>query len=145
MNKAESFLTAQEERAIVRAIQDAETNTSGEIRVHIENESVKPTLERARTVFQYLDMDQTALRNGVLLYIGVKSRQFAIIGDEGINKVVPNGFWEEEKKIALHHFSKKEYQEGLLKVIKNIGEKLKAFFPYEKGDTNELPNEISKA
>lgn len=144
MNVIESFLTAKEEKAVVHAIQEAEKNTSGEIRVHIENNTDKPTLERAREVFLYLKMDQTQQHNAVLLYVGVASKQFAILGDTGINKVVPHNFWEEENKLVLQYFSKGDYKEGLVKAIEKIGKKLITFFPYQKGDTNELSDEISK-
>lgn len=144
MNNVESFLTAQEEKAVIQAIQKAEKNTSGEIRVHIEDQTEKPTLERAATVFLYLKMDQTQQRNGILLYVGVSSKQFAILGDEGINKVIPKAYWEEEKQAVLKFFFQEKYQEGLVKAIENIGKKLKDYFPYQKGDVNELSDEISK-
>ncbi|HIP49012.1 MAG TPA: TPM domain-containing protein [Lutibacter sp.] len=144
MNHVESFLTAQQEKAVIQAIQKAENNTSGEIRVHIENKTEKPTLERAKEVFLYLKMDQTQQRNGILLYVGVTSKQFAILGDEGINRLISNNFWEEEKKLVLHHFSKNEYKVGLVKAIERIGEKLNKFFPYKKEDKNELSDKISK-
>lgn len=144
MNRVESFLTAKQEKTIINTIQHAEKHTSGEIRVHIENKTEKPTLERAKEVFLYLKMDQTQQRNGILLYVAVESREFAILGDHGINQVIPEGFWEEEKKMVLEYFSKKQYEEGLLKVIEKVGEKLKEFFPYEKEDVNELSDTISK-
>jgi len=145
MNKVESFLTTREEKVVIQAIQKAEKNTSGEIRVHIENKTEKPTLERAKEVFLYLKMDQTRQRNGILLYVGVSSKEFAILGDEGINKLISEGFWEEEKKMVLQHFSQNNYEKGLVLAIEKVGEKLKNYFPYDKDDTNELPNEISKA
>lgn len=144
MNRVESFLTANQEKTIIKAIQTAEKHTSGEIRVHIESKTEKPTLERAKEVFLYLKMDQTKQRNGILLYVAVESREFAILGDHGINQVIPKGFWEEEKKMVLDYFAKKQFEEGLVKVIKKVGEKLNEFFPYEKEDTNELSDTISK-
>ena len=144
MNKVESFLTEIEERSIIKAIQKAEKNTSGEIRVHIENKSDKPTLERATRVFFDLEMDKTKNRNAILLYVGVTSKQFAIIGDEGIDKVVHNDFWEKEKELIINHFSKGNIAEGLIKGIAKVGEKLKEFFPYQSDDINELSDKISK-
>jgi uncharacterized membrane protein len=144
MNRVESFLTANQEKTIIKAIRTAEKHTSGEIRVHIESKTEKPTLERAKEVFLYLKMDQTKQRNGILLYVAVESREFAILGDHGINQVIPKGFWEEEKKMVLDYFAKKQFEEGLVKVIKKVGEKLNEFFPYEKEDTNELSDTISK-
>jgi uncharacterized membrane protein len=145
MNNVESFLTAEQEALVVKAIQDAEKGTSGEIRVHIENSTEKPTLERAKEVFLYLNMEQTKQRNGVLLYVAVNNHQFAIIGDEGINTCVPSDFWKEEKELITKLFSQGKNSEALIKGIANVGEKLKAFFPHESHDENELPDTISKA
>ena len=144
MSKVEDFLTAEEEQAIVSAIKNAEKNTSGEIRVHIEKTTDKPPMERALEVFYFLKMDATELKNGVLFYVAVKSKKFAILGDEGINKLVPANFWDTEKYILAAHFSKEEYAIGLQQAITKVGEKLKAFFPYQSDDTNELSDEISK-
>ena len=144
MSKVEDFLTAMEEQAIVLAIKNAEKNTSGEIRVHIEKTTDKPPMERALELFYFLKMDATELKNGVLFYVAVKSKKFAILGDEGINKLVPANFWDEEKDILAAHFSKQEYAIGLERAIAKVGEKLKAFFPYQSDDTNELSDEISK-
>lgn len=144
MNIVESFLTAEEERAVILAIQKAEKNTSGEIRVHIEKQAKKPTLERAKEVFLFLEMHLTKQRNGVLFYVDVQNKQFAILGDEGINKLVPTNFWEEEQQLVTNLFADKKYKEGLTKGVLNVGEKLKEFFPYQSDDTNELSDEISK-
>ncbi|MDP3313687.1 TPM domain-containing protein [Lutibacter sp.] len=144
MSKVEQFLTAKEEYSIIEAIKEAERNTSGEIRVHIEKSTEKPPMDRALEVFHFLEMDLTQYRNGVLIYVAVDSKKFAIIGDKGIHDKVPINFWESEKEIAFSFFSKGEYALGLEKVIVEVGNKLKEFFPFEKDDTNELTNEISK-
>ncbi len=145
MSLTEDFLSATEEREIVDAIVIAEQQTSGEIRVHIEEHSDLPVLERAQEVFKMLSMHQTNARNGVLFYIGVKDRHFAIIGDDGIDKVVPYDFWESTKKTVVDHFKQNQFKEGLIKGILQTGKQLKFFFPYNgKDDINELPNEISR-
>lgn len=144
MSKVEDFLTATQEQAIVLAIKNAEKNTSGEIRVHIEKTTEKPPMERALEVFYALKMDATELKNGVLIYIAVESKKFAILGDEGINKLVPENFWETEKQIILTHFKNNEFTLGLVTAIEEVGNKLKQFFPYHSDDTNELSDEISK-
>lgn len=144
MNTVESFLTNQEEQEIVSAIQKAEKNTSGEIRVHIEKATDKPTLERAVEVFSLLGMENTKQRNGVLFYIATDSKQFAIIGDVEINKVVSENFWEFQKNLITHYFKLNKNCKALVYGIHFISEKLKEFFPYESDDTNELSNEISK-
>lgn len=144
MSKIEDFLTASQEQRIIEAINTAEKNTSGEIRVHIEKSTEKPPMERALEVFHFLKMDTTKLRNGILLYIAVESRKFVILGDEGINNKVPKDFWETEKEFVLSHFAKGEFEKGIEQTIIKVGEKLKDFFPYQSNDTNELSNEISK-
>lgn len=144
MSKIEAFLSAEQEQFIVNAIKLAEKNTSGEIRVHIENKTEKSPMERAKEVFQALKMDQTHLKNGILFYLAIESKQFAIIGDEGIHKLVPNNFWEIVKNKVLTFFAEKNYAKGLEQGIIEVGNQLKAYFPYEKDDENELPDEISK-
>jgi uncharacterized membrane protein len=138
-----NFLTADEEAAVIEAIRQAEKNTSGEIRVHIENTSEKPPLERAQEVFTLLGMDATTAKNGVLFYVGVKDRSFALVGDEGIDKAVEPDFWDCTKDIVLSHFKENRFAEGLTAGILRAGERLKAYFPYADDDTNELPDTIS--
>lgn len=144
MSKVEDFLTAAQEQEIINAIKSAEKNTSGEIRVHIEKTTEKPPMERALEVFYFLKMDATAQKNGVLIYVAVESKKFAILGDEGINKLVPSNFWDQEKEIILTHFKIKNYTLGLQIAIEEVGNKLKEFFPYQSDDKNELSDEISK-
>ncbi len=143
-NSTESFLTQDDENAIIQAIIAAELNTSGEIRVHIENHSDMDVLERAKQVFFELGMDKTAARNGVLFYVGIADKTFAILGDEGIDKVVEGTFWDSTKNIVISHFKKQQYKQGLTEGILQAGERLKQFFPLLDDDTNELSNEISK-
>jgi len=144
MSKVEDFLTRDEEQEIVTAIGIAEKNTSGEIRVHIEKETSKAPVERAVEVFHQLQMDQTQERNGVIIYVAVKSKQFAIYGDKGINEKVPVDFWDSTKDTIISHFKKGNYKQGLIEGILKAGEQLKTHFPYQDNDTNELSNEISK-
>ena len=144
MSVTENFLTAAEEQEIVQAIAMAEKNTSGEIRVHIENHSDTPPIARAREVFDSLKMYKTEARNGVLFYVGVADHTFAIIGDSGIDDVVESDFWECTKDIVIENFINKKFKDGLVLGISRAGERLKAFFPYDSDDTNELSNEISK-
>ena len=144
MSKIEDLLTASQEQRIIEAIRIAEKSTSGEIRVHIEKSTQKPVMDRALEVFHQLEMDATDLRNGVLFYIAVVNKQFAIIGDEGIDQKVPDDFWNSEKELMASYFVKKEFTEGLEFAIIEVGKKLKEFFPYKSNDTNELSDEISK-
>ncbi len=141
--KAKQFLTTEEEKLVVDAIKRAELNTSGEIRVHIESKCTKNVLERAVEVFNYLDMDETAEQNGVLIYLAIDSKKFAIIGDKGIDSKVPNDFWDAIKQDMAQAFSKGDYVGGLTNAIDAAGISLQKYFPYSINDINEQPDEIS--
>ena len=144
MSKVEDFLTKEEEQEIVEAIRMAEKETSGEIRVHIEKTTSKAAFDRALEVFHELRMDQTELKNGVLIYLAVKDHKFVICGDKGINEVVPKGFWDSTKEVMATHFKSGNFKQGLIDGITKAGEQLQKYFPFEEGDINELSNEISK-
>ena len=137
------FFTKEEEQQIVLSIREAEKNTSGEIRVHLESNAQDKPLVTGVEVFERLGMHLTKARNGILIYIAPERKEFAILGDKGINEVVPKDFWSTERDILLSHFKRGAFTEGICIVIKQIGEKLKAYFPYESDDVNELPDEIS--
>jgi uncharacterized membrane protein len=144
MSKVEDFLTKEEEQAIVEAIRLAETATSGEIRVHIEKKASIAHFDRALEVFHLLKMDETELKNGVLIYVAVKDKAFVICGDKGINEVVSTDFWDSTKEIMASHFKNGNFKQGLIDGITKAGNQLKKYFPFQDGDTNELSNEISK-
>ncbi len=144
MSKVEDFLTKEEEQEIVEAIRVAEKETSGEIRVHIEKTTSMDAYDRAMEVFHFLKMDQTQLKNGVLIYLAVEDHTFVICGDKGINEVVQNDFWDCTKDIMVSHFKNGNYKQGLINGITRAGEQLRKYFPWEHGDTDELSNEISK-
>ncbi len=144
MSKVEDFLSASDEQEIVEAIVTSEKNTSGEIRVHIESHTRLDHFERAREVFHLLKMDNTKEENGVLLYVAVIDRKFAICGDKGIDKIVPENFWESTKDIIQHHFKQGDFKNGILEGVLKAGNELEKHFPWQHGDTNELSNEVSK-
>ena len=145
MTKIEKFLTAEEEAEIIGAIREAESATSGEIRVHIESATETDQMEHAAQVFHKLEMDKTKAQNGVLIYIAVKSKVFVIYGDKGINDVVPEGFWNSTKDVMQAHFKKGEFKAGIVEGIVKAGEQLQKYFPWIQGDKNELSDEISKS
>ncbi len=144
MSKVEDFLTKEEEQEIVDAICTAEKNTSGEIRVHIEKTTSLDAYDRAMEVFHELRMDETQLQNGVLFYFAVEDKTFVICGDKGINDVVTNTFWDSTRDVMITHFKQGNFKQGIIDGILKAGEKLKEYFPWQEGDTNELSNEISK-
>ncbi len=142
MNPAK-FFSDEQKKQIVDAIKEAEKETSGEIRLHIESKCKGDPLERAIKVFQKLKMHKTALRNGTLIYLALNNKKFAIFGDKGINEKVPENFWKDVKDVMAEHFKQNEFTEGLVEGIGMIGNKLKEFFPYQSDDVNELPDDIS--
>ncbi len=140
---SKNFFSVTEQNQIVEAIHQAELATSGEIRVHIEEHCPGDPIDRAKEMFFSLKMNETEQQNGVLIYVALLDKKFAIVGDKGIHDIVHDSFWQAEKDLMKSHFVKSEYTEGLVRAIEKVGEKLKVNFPYHKDDTNELSNEIS--
>ena len=145
MSKVEDFLSIKEEEEIVAAIRQAERNTSGEIRVHIEKTTSLSHYNRALEVFRMLKMFNTKKQNAVLIYVAVDDHKFVIYGDKGIDAVVPENFWETTKNTMQKHFQQNNYKQGIIDGVISIGEKLKTHFPWSIEDEDELTNEISKA
>lgn len=141
--KPERFLTAEQQETVVTAVRLAERGTSGEIRIHIDGECEGNPIVRAEEVFVKLGMTRTERRNGVLIYLACNSRVFAIIGDKGINDIVPEGFWEEILSDMGRRFREGLYTEGLAEAAAAIGIKLQKYFPIQADDINEQPDEIS--
>lgn len=132
-----------QKEAIKNAIIEAELNTSGEIRVHIDAKCSGDPVLAAVSVFKKLGMENTEQRNGVLIYVAMDDHKLAIIGDQGINEVVPDHFWDDERDLMISYFKKGEYTEGLIAGILKVGEQLKDAFPGEFGDRNELEDDVT--
>lgn len=145
MSKIEDFLTAEEEAEVVAAIVKAEKKTSGEIRVHIEAHTDEDHFERAKAVFHYLKMDNTKEENGVLIYVAVSDKKFVVLGDKGINTVVPKEFWDTTKEAIENQFKQLNFKQGLIDGVLKAGEALAEHFPWDHNNTNELSNEVSKS
>lgn len=141
--KASTFFTREEQIQIHDAIKEAEGETSGEIRVHLETKLSGNVLDRAAWIFKRLKMHETENRNGVLFYFAVQNKEFAIIGDGGINSKVSDDFWDKIKNTLQNHFRNGKYTEGLIEGVLMAGMQLKEHFPHDKNDKNELPDEIS--
>ena len=141
--KLNEFLSKQEKEQITLAIKEAELNTSGEIRLHLEKNCKEDALDKASYWFKELKMHKTKARNGVLFYLAIEDKKFAILGDVGINSVTPDDFWENIRSEILDYFKENKFTDGLSKGISMAGEALKEKFPYQKDDVNELSDEIS--
>ena len=144
MPTLENFLYHFEEEEVIDAIREAEKDTSGEIRVHIENEHHESAFVRAKQVFHMLKMDNTLLRNGVLIYIAVDTKKFAIVGDKGINDDLKFEFWQAAKDHMETEFRKGNFKDGIVNCIKEIGVEMSKRYPWSPYDDNELSDEISK-
>jgi uncharacterized membrane protein len=142
--KKKDFFSPAERARIIDAIRVAEMQTSGEIRLFVESRCryVEP-LDRATEIFWGLKMDHTVERNGVLIYVAIRDHQLAILGDEGIHQKVGSEFWKKEVDNMLKHFQNKEYVEGIMAIVEDIGVALRTNFPYVSStDKNELPDDI---
>ncbi len=139
----QDFFSASEKKLLFEAIQKAEKNTSGEIRLHIEPDCKAEVLDRAAYLFKKLEMNKTEQRNGVLFYLAINDQKFAILGDAGINAIVAKDFWNNIKEMLFEEFKQGNFARGLEKGILEAGEILKKHFPYLKDDVNELSDEIS--
>lgn len=140
---AVNFFSGEEKELIKSAVKEAELNTSGEIRVHLDNRCREDVMDRAAWWFGKLEMQKTELRNGVLFYLAVKDRKFAIIGDAGINAVTPEDFWDRIKETMAGYFAEGDFSGGLKEGILMAGQALKSKFPHQENDINELSDEIS--
>ena len=139
----QKFFTDSQQQAIIKSIENAELNTSGEIRLHVEDTCKINPVDRAIEIFEKLEMHKTELRNGVLFYLATKDKKIAVIGDKGINDIVTENFWDDVKNEIINQFKNNQFTEGICKGIEMAGEKLKMHFPFQVGDTNELSNDIS--
>lgn len=140
---AKNFFSKEQQLAIQKSIAHAEKNTSGEVRVHIDEHCKGDVLDAAADQFKRLGMHKTELHNGVLFYLAVDDKKFAILGDKGINEKVPADFWDTIKDLMAAHFKRGEFTEGLSAGIEMAGEKLKLHFPLGSNDANELNDEVS--
>jgi uncharacterized membrane protein len=140
--KQKEFLAQLDQQRVVEAIRNAERQTSGEIRVHVQPKGGGDIRRFAEKTFERLGMTRTKLRNGVLLFIATEERRFVILGDRGIHEKVPAGFWDEIAAKLTIRFKNGEFTDGIVDAITAAGEHLKAFFPHAAGDVDELPDEI---
>jgi len=140
---SDDLLTKEQEQQVIEAIKKAELQTSGEIRLHIEHNCSQDPLERAARIFQELGMDQTEQQNGVLIYIASEDHQAAVYAGKGIHEQVEDGFWNDVLNQLIEYFKEGAFVDGIESAVHKVALKLENLYPYQKGDTNELSNEIS--
>ncbi len=143
-SKRKPFFSPEENDRIVESIREAERQTSGEVRIFVENRcKYVDALDRAKEIFENLKMEETEFRNGVLVYVAIEDKQLAVFADSGIHEATGNEYWKNVVHDILSMFSKNNIVEGITTTILSIGQALKSHFPYEqKMDKNELPDEI---
>ena len=137
------FIPSDGQRRIARAITAAERHTTGEICVHVTPRCRGDVMKRATKTFNRLHLYTTKRRNAVLIFVAYEARKFAILGDTGINDVVPEGFWDGEVEELGRYLSAGRPVDGLCEIIARIGERLSEYFPGERDDENELSNEVT--
>ena len=143
MTTARHFFTEDEQQRIVAAISEAESLTSGEIRLHLENFCPGNEVHVASRIFTSLDMHKTRDRNGVLIYIATVSHKIAIVGDKGIHEKLGSAYWEKMVEGLIQQFKARHKADGLVACIKDLGAQLGRYFPRSHDDEDELTNEIS--
>ena len=142
--KKKEFFTEEEKQQLVAAIQNAEQQTNGEVRVFVESKCrYVDALDRAQEIFFQMKMNETDQRNATLIYVAVKDQQAAVFGDEGIHQKMGRQYWQDEVSKMLLHFKNEKLADGICLGITDLGAALKFYFPFDRiTDKNELPDEI---
>ena len=137
------FIPSEGQRRIADAITAAERHTTGEICVHVTPRCRGDVVKRAKKTFNRLHLYTTKRRYAVLIFVAYDDRKFAILGDTGINDVVPEGFWDGEVKELGLYLKAGRPVDGICAIIARLGDRLSEYFPGERDDENELSNEVT--
>jgi uncharacterized membrane protein len=137
------FLSPTDLHVVVRAVAEAESRTSGEIRVHLDPRCRGEPMARAVEVFERLGMTRTTHRNGVLIYLAVEDRKLAVIGDAGVHQRVDDAYWDRLRAALVAHLREGRPRDGLVAGVRDVGEVLARHFPRAPDDPNELSDEVS--
>lgn len=141
--KAPGFFTSEDRERISKAVQSAEATTSGEIRVFIDDRCGEDPLEKAAFIFQKLNMQETAQRNGVLIYVAMEDHRLAILGDTGIHEKLQAGYWQEVVHGMEDLFRDGRIVDGLVWAVSEVGRRLAVHFPTSGHNPNELSDDIT--
>ena len=141
--RTRDFLSRVEHNRIVQVIREAESKTSGEIRVFIQRGKLTADpLVAAQKKFHQLRMHTTRERNAVLIFVAPRAHKFAVIGDKAIHEKCGNEFWQRIVDGMQPHFQNEKFSHALVEAIREIGKLLTAHFPKTSGNANELPNDV---
>jgi len=138
-----TFFSKEEQTAIIDTIKETEKKTSIEIRIHIESSCKENIFDHAAYVFKKLKMHKTKQRTGILLYLALQDKKYAILGDIGVNQYVNNTFWEILCNDLKKDFENENFSEGIIKSIIRCGKELELHLPVGKDDIDELPNTVN--
>ena len=140
--RTKEFLSKLEHDRIVAAIRDAESKTSGEIRVYIQRGKLKlDPLIAAQKKFHQLGMHRTAGRNAVLIFVAPRAHKFAVVGDKAIHEKCGENYWQRVVDLMREHFRNERFSDALVDAIADVGSALAAHFP-KRSTSTELPDEI---
>jgi uncharacterized membrane protein len=139
-----SLLQPEDHAKVIQAIADAEARSSGQIRVHLHHRAVRDPIEAGRRVFEKLGMTATTEKNGVLIFVAPRSRNFAVLGDSGIHEKCGDEFWSDAAAAMSDHFRRRDFAGGIVETVRRVGDALAAHFPRREGAIDELPNEIDE-
>ena len=141
--RTREFLSKLKHDRIIQAIREAESKTSGEIRVLIQRGKLNSDpFVAARKKFHRLGMHKTRERNGVLIFVAPRVHKFAVVGDEAIHEKCGNEFWQRLVERMQTHFQNEKFSEALVEALNEIGSILARHFPKTFEDTNELPDDV---
>ncbi|MES2661089.1 MAG: TPM domain-containing protein [Verrucomicrobiota bacterium] len=136
------ILTETEETLLVEAIREQELRTSAEIRICVSYKHLWRHERYAWKVFERAGMRNTRRRNGVLIAMMPRIKKVVVIGDTGIDAVVPQDFWKETVAAMIHEMHKSAALPALREGLRRVGDVLAVHWPREDGDANELTDEI---
>ena len=128
--RTKEFLSKLKHDRIVRAIQEAESKTSGQIRVYIQRGKLNADpLLAAQKKFHKLGMHRTAERNAVLVFVAPRAHKFALVGDKAIHERCGDAYWQRVIEAMRTHFKAENFTDALIHAIQQTGKLLAQHFP----------------
>jgi len=141
--RTRAFLSKLEHDRIVQTIREAESKTSGEIRVFVQRGKLKSDpLAAAQKKFRQLHMHKTRESNAVLIFVAPRAHKFAVVGDKAIHEKCGDEFWQRVVTRMRTHFQNENFSDALVEAIKEIGSVMASHFPKTLGNANELPDDV---
>ena len=141
--RTREFLSKLEHDRIVQTIREAESKTSGEIRVFVQRGKLKSDpLAAAQKKFRQLRMHKTHESNAVLIFVVPRAHKFAVVGDKAIHEKCGDEFWQRVVTRMRTHFQNENFSDALVEAIKEIGSVMASHFPKTLGNANELPDDV---